>query len=329
MCVKNLRNSFLILSAIFFCRLQSAVAAPKYPSIQEVRGQVWVSGKENKKQLLSKKSVLLERALLETSETGLVKISLDAQRSFTVLGDSTVLLPTISNGSRNENREVPIIILSRGRLRWQQLSNEKPAYNTALHSDLFEFIIPQGDFVFSMNLAKAFASVKVLKGSLEFSALNGEDVAAVKEGQEVGFQGVLEGSEIAYDVLLKGKKIPRGHLTPVTAIDKKELASFSDEPSRAQKILNKKRNQERTAGEKARKANTICLAPEASFNQCAWVCLNNPKKEKKDCLTGEEGTSCVRRRCNANGQWSEESPIDVQKSSILCEAKPIVAPCDY
>lgn len=301
------------------------MAASKYPAIQEVRGQAWVSGKDNKKQPLSLKSRLIERAVIETSDTGIVKVKLDADRSFTVLANSEVLLPTISW----EGGEAPVVILEKGSLRWQQLSSEKPAYNVALRSDLFEFLAPKGDFIFSMNSDKAFAGVKVLKGFIEFSALNGEDVAPVKEGQEVGFQGILEGKEIAYDVLLKGKKIPRGHLTPVTAIDKKELALFAGDAEKRQKAADARKAQERKAREEAKKAGAICASPAASFNQCVWICLNNPKKEKKDCLVANEGVSCIRRRCNANGQWAEESQVDAQKSSIICKAQPVVAPCDY
>ncbi len=326
MFVKSLPS---ILKSVVFAALilsgAHSLAALKYPSIQEVRGQAWISGKDNKKQTLTSKSSMIERALIETSDSGIVKVNLDAHRSFTILGGSEVLLPTISW----EGGEAPVIILSSGSLRWQQLSNERPAYNVALRSDLYEFLAPKGDFVFTMNPEKAFAGVKVLKGYIEFSALNGEEVAPVKEGQEVGFQGILEGKDIAYDVLLKGKKIPRGHLTPVTAIDKKELLAFSSVTQKNQRAAAARKAQEKRAHEKTLKSGAICSAPSAKFNQCVWVCLNNPKKEKKDCLVAQEGVSCVRRRCNANGQWAEESAVDAQKSSISCKVQPVVAPCDY
>ncbi|MDG0817315.1 hypothetical protein [Bdellovibrio svalbardensis] len=328
MFVKSLPSIFSATLMVFGSLVvagASASAASKYPSIQEVHGQAWLSGKDNKKQTLSLKSPLVERAVIETSEAGTVKVNLDAYRSFTVLENSEVLLPTISF----EGGEAPVIILEKGSLRWQQLTEEKPAYNVALRSDLFEFLAPKGDFVFSMNSEKAFAGVKVFKGYMEFSALNGEEVAPVKEGQEAGFQGILEGKEIAYDILLKGKKIPRGHLTPVTAISKKELAAFSDEAQKLQKNAERRKAQEKKAHEEAKRSGAICSAPAAKFNQCVWICLNNPKKEKKDCLLAKEGVSCVRRRCNANGQWAEESAVDAQKSSITCKAQPVVAPCDY
>ena len=299
-------------------------AAPRYPMVSEVQGQVTWLGKDDKKFPVKARTVLVERAVLETGEGASIKVSLDPERTFTVLENSRVFLPSISW----EGGEAPILILKSGRLRWQQ-TDGKIAYNVALSSDLFQFLAPKGDFVFSMYPDKAFAGVKVFKGSLEFSALNGEETAQVHEGQEVGFQGILEDKKIAYDILLKGKKIPRGRLTPVSEIEKKELAAYSSEQTKKQKAAAAKKAQEKKAREAAKNSEFICSAPPAKFNQCAWVCLNNPKSEKKACLTSRAEVSCVRRRCNANGVWAEETPVDAEKNGSPCKAQPVVAPCDY
>lgn len=315
-------NSLLISVLVF---ASGAEAAPKYPVVSELRGNVTLTGKDSQKQPIKAKTVLIERAQLVTGEGSTVAVRLDDHRMFTVLENSEVLLPTISW----EGGEAPVVILKKGQLRWQQAPDGKVAYNLALRADLYEFLAPKGDFVFVMNPEKAYAGVKVFKGSMEFSALNGEEAATVKEGQEVGFQGVLEGKEIAFDVLLKGKKIPKGHLTPVTALSKKELAEFSTEEQKRKHVIDVERAQKKKAAEEAKKSGAICTAPAAKFNQCAWICLGNPKGEKKNCLTDKAQVSCVRRRCNANGQWAEETPVDMQKSGVQCKAQPVVAPCDY
>ncbi|QDK37542.1 hypothetical protein [Bdellovibrio sp. NC01] len=318
-------KSLLKVSSLLIFLPAVTLAAAKYPQVAEVRGNVFLTGKDGKKQALKKTTPLIERALFETTEGATVKVLLDADRSFTVQEASEVLLPTISW----EGGEAPVILLKKGELRWQQLTENKPTYNVALRSDLFEFLAPKGDFIFSINPAKAYAGVKVIKGSMEFSALNGEESSHVKAGQEAGFQGIIESGEIAYDILLKGKKIPRGNLTPVVSMSKKDLDGFSDEAAKAKRAAAQRKADDRKAAEEAKRSGAICSAPSAKFNQCAWVCLNNPAKEKKACLTEKEGVSCVRRRCNANGVWAEESPVDAQKSSIQCKAQPVVAPCDY
>ena len=311
--LKRITNLKVALSVLVFAGALSATAAPKYPAVLEWQGGVSLTGKDGKKVQVKGKVALQEQALLETSDEGSVRVVIDAERSFIVLPHSAVFLPTISW----EGGEAPLIVLKFGSLRWQQASKDKVAYNAALSSDLFQFIPPIGDFVFEMNPAKAYAEVKVLKGSIEFSALNGDESAQVKAGQQVGFQGMLEGKDIAYDVLLQGRKIPRGRLTPVTAISAKEMASFDGAEKKQKKAESLRKSKAQAALEAEGKSGAICAKPAGRFNECVWQWVGKP------------GGSCQRRRCNANGVWAEEVLVDAQKAGTNCKAQPVVAPCDY
>ncbi|MEN0058815.1 MAG: hypothetical protein AAGB31_08265 [Bdellovibrio sp.] len=300
-------------------------APPKYPAVVEFQGPVWLTAKDGQRSPLKGKPVLRDKALFETSGSGRVKVQLDSERSFTVLPDSEISLPAISW----ESGEAPIIHLRKGSLRWQQKLSEKGAYNVALRSDLFEFLAPPGDYRLTMDPAKAFTSVQVYEGELFFSALNGEESVMVRAGQQAGFQGVFESGEIAYDVLLKGKKIPKGVLTPVTAIDTKELDREAEQEKQRLKAEQERKARKKAALVKKKRPGEICSEPSAKFNECAWVCVSNPKKEKKLCLVEQKEVSCVRRRCNANGVWAEEAVLDAAKASTLCKAQPVVGLCDY
>ena len=308
--LKRITKLKVVLSLFVISSSLSVFAAPKYPSIIEWQGSASVTGKDGKKVPVKGKLPLQEQALFETGDDSSLKVAIDAQRSFVVLANSAVLLPTISW----EGGEAPLIILKSGSLRWLQPSKEKTTYNAALSSDLFQFIPPVGDFVFEMNPAKAYAEVKVIKGTIEFSALNGDESAQVKEGQQVGFQGMREGNEIAYDVLLQGRKIPRGHLTPVTAISAKEMSVYlgADKKQKQAESARKAKEMAKRAAESVQGA--ICSKPAGRFNDCVWR---------------KSGATCQRQRCNANGVWSEEMTLDAQKASINCKAQPVVAPCDY
>lgn len=313
---------FLLIS---FATLLAGAALPKYPMISEWSGQAWVTSKDGKRTQIKAKQTIRDKALFETSLSGYVKVQLDEIRTFTVLSGSEVSIPVISL----ERGEAPILILKSGSFRWQQSDKTKASYNVALRSDLFEFLAPAGDYIFTMEPSRAFAGVKVISGSMEFSALNGEESAQVQAGQQVGFQGVLEGKEIAYDVLLQGKKIPRGKLTPVIPLEKKEASQFADEEKAHQKKEKARAAAEQKRLESIRKEGRICVDPPAKFNECAWICVGNPKNEKKHCLTQKEGVSCVRRRCNANGDWADETVLDAEKGGSICTPKAVVAPCDY
>jgi hypothetical protein len=321
-----LRNLKVTLSVfIGLISLNSLAVVPKYPVLSEVQGQVWLTGKDGKKELAKAKTILREKAVLQTSATGFVKILLDEVRSVTLLASSEVSIPAISW----EGGEAPVIFLRSGDIYWEQSLTKAPAYNTALRSDLFEFIAAPGDYVLSINSAKAYASVKMLEGSMVFSAMNAEEHVTVKKGQQVGFQGVLEEGEIAYDILLKGKKIPKGHLTAITAVDASELNKKAENLKKQEAAKAAQSKKDKAAAAKSKKEGYICTAPSGKFNQCAWICQGNPKSEKKRCLAAQAGVACVRTRCNANGVWAEETALDAEKASRLCQASPVVAACDY
>lgn len=315
----------VLLSALSFLTVTSSFAeAPKYPAIREWQGHVWLTGKDGKRLQVRSKQVLREKALLETSASAQVKVQLDEKRSFTLLGSGEVSLPIISW----ESGEAPVVLLKSGDLYWMQNPKEKGSYNIAVRSDLFEFLAPPGNYILSINPGKAFAGVKMLEGSMEFSALNGEESVVVKSGQQVGFQGVLDGGDIAYDVLLKGKKIPKGHLTAVAPVDAHELTKAADAEKKRLQDVARKQAKDKAALAQAKREGVICSNPPAKFNECAWTCLNNSKKEKKNCLISA-GATCQRQRCNANGDWAEQTPLDAEKASTVCKAQPVVAPCDY
>lgn len=302
-----------------------AAAAPRYPTVVDVQGQAWVTGKDGKRLFAKRKQKLIEKALIETGLGARVTVDLDGQRNFIVQEASEVSLPAISW----ESGQAPVLNLKKGSLRWQQPSGEKPSYNVALRSDLFEFIPPAGDYIFYVDPTKAYAEVRVFSGSIEFSALNAEDSINVKTGQQVGFQGVIESGQIAYDVLLQGKKIPRGKLTAIKPVEKNDLLAEEARLSELKKAEAAKQAKAKKAVEQKKKAGYICEAPQARLNECSWTCDKNPKSEKKACLTGNADVRCLRHRCNANGQWAEETALSAEMGSTSCKAGVVVAPCDY
>ncbi|WP_413587481.1 hypothetical protein [Bdellovibrio sp. HCB274] len=323
--LKKILKLKVLLSLFSLTAIAATAAPPRYPAIEEVTGKVILTNKDGTKLTLTKQTVLQEKALFETGDDSSAVIAFGPVRKFTVMPNSSVLLPTISW----EGGEAPVLILRSGSLRWVQKEGEKTRYNTVLRTDLYEFIPPAGDFVFSMNPPKAYGEVKVITGTIEFSAMNGETSATVKAGEQVGFQGIMEGGEIAYDVLLQGRKIPRGNLTPVTKLSSKEIAAFEGAEKKRKAQEAQRARKQREAAEAAKRAGGVCSAPPANFNECSWACKGNPKGEKKQCLLSNPGVTCERRRCNANGEWADKTVLSAQNASINCQAQPVVAPCDY
>ena len=77
-----------------------------------------------------------------------------------------------------------------------------------------------------------------------------------------------------------------------------------------------------------REESFVCHEPAGKFNDCAWTCVNNPAKEKH-CRTERADVQCVRKRCNANGEWTEETRLPASFHGLCDPAHPRIAPCDY
>lgn len=315
---------FLKISSVALSLIlaSSAWAKKSYPVLLSVQGKVWITGAKDRKTPAKKNELLRGHALIETDAGSEVSIAWDADRELTVLAGSQVQVPAIAW----ETGEAPVILLKAGAIRWRA---EKESYNVALRSDLFEFIAPKTDFIISMDPVHAYTEVKVYRGALNFSCLNGDESEWVKAGQKAGFQGVLENGRIAYDILLKGRKIPRGKLTPVTPLERDEYRPFTEAEKKREKQLARERHASQAAAAQKRQKGQICESPLGKYNQCAWICLGNPKGEKKNCVIGQAGVQCVRRRCNANGEWAEETPVSPENAQVLCKAQDQVGPCDY
>jgi len=322
--MKTLSSTLAFAALILLSSL--AEAAPKYPFVVEIKGKVKWTNRDDEEGKLKVQQVLIEKAGLQTEAQSQVLIQIDAHRQVRLLENSQLAFPSMSW----ETGEAPVVILKSGSMRWKEEAGK--TYNIALRSDLFEFLSPQGDFIFTYDPKKAWADAKVIAGQMEFSALNGEDAALVTAGQKVSFQGVKEGDEIVYDVLLKGKKIPRGKLGLVEAMSEEDKKIFLPPVVKKASTPKKKKSEkerEPQQPDSPKDPGDICQSPNAKFNQCAWVCEGNPKGEKKVCRLEKPEVSCVRKRCNANGEWAESTPLSKEKAAGMCGAKPLVKACDY
>jgi hypothetical protein len=327
--VKSFRGELAVCFLSWLSLASFAVGAPgkgatKYPHIVEVSGKVTWTDRNGKTSAAKKNQVLIEKAAIETAGSGRAKVQLDAHRLVELFPDSRLEIPAISW----ETGEAPMVSLKSGTLRWLQAT--KGTYNIALTSELFEFIPPIGDYVFSFDPKAAIAEVKVVEGKISFSAMHAEDTAEVQAGQKCQFQGVKENGEIVYDVLLQGKKIPRGRLGNVQTFTSEEKRQYSAQTVKKKAVVAaQKKKAAEVAQKAARDPSQICAAPVARLNQCAWICTGNPAKEKKICHFEKPEVRCVRKRCNANGEWAEATEIPQEKAQALCSATPRVQECDY
>ncbi len=306
------RNFVLLLIVLLFHMASEAkVKAPKKvltPQILEVQGSVerQIPAAPNRPatiKAVTPKMTISDNLHLRLKPHSMVKVKLDEKRVLTAYGPGELIIPMISW----EDRQFSEITLIQGILR---LEIEDHPFPFTLKSSLFEQIPPVGETVFIYDPTRAFAEAWVVKGKMEFGALNADEVVMLKSGQKVTFQGYLEEGEIAYDLLLEGRKIPKGKLLSVQLIRNDELQSYTSKGEAKKRQALAAQNAKIQKREAQFNASILCQKPKGRFNECLWRRQN-------------EG--CYRLRCVADGQWKDRQRV----SDSACSGNPKVAPCDY
>lgn len=300
---------------------------PGYPKILKTEGKVTATSEG--KTIPAKVGERIRGSLtVQTSDKSRFRLQIDEHRKIFLGPQTEIQIPGISW----ESGQLSEIKLIYGELRL--ISTAPPQvqpFPVRVTSVLFQHDWGPGDIVYRLEPPLAKATVFVMEGESVFYPLNNpEDTVNLKKSEKVTFQGRLEDSEIAYDILLQGRKIPKGVMGKAEPITAEELKIWDlGEEHRAEEAL-KKSKLKKKEDENKLGPGQICLHPKAKFNECAWVCVNNPKKEKKKCLLGQVGVFCERRRCLANGEWGDRQRLSADVGSLRCtHLEATVDACDY
>lgn len=185
------------------------------------------------------------------------------------------------------------------------------------------------DFVVTHLKGGDITKVETLKGSVELGDHKHREKSLVKKGQYASYV-LLASNSARDDGVINDDDIgswnQRGFLTPVYKLSDKHIELIDiatdyreDDTDRGVANLAKVTSEDKN----------ICVEPGGAFNQCAWVCVNNPSGETK-CRTDLSNVRCVRKKCDANGRWAAEERLPASTGSIKCDARsPVVGPCDY
>ena len=139
---------------------------------------------------------------------------------------------------------------------------------------------------------------------IKASNLMGEKLV-VKEGTFLTW--VSETRKELFSMDEKMALVDQGFITPVFQIPNfKPPKKASDEPPKVGLQLadwsKKPPKNSKVRGLALTDMDALCTKPEARFQQCAWACEGNPKGSGS-CRAEKPGVHCVRRVCNAAGQW--------------------------
>ncbi len=288
------------------------------PVVSQVRGEVFFEErqvlaptgkqgglfprKKGSESPIKEGTLLITGGTFTTSPEAQARIELDSENAFILLGDSKVEFSLLSD----EKKSAFYVVLISGKMRVISAGSNQIQYGTPVTNDFYQF----GEFILSYDSSLVRATMTSVRGVFQFRGFQGESSSRIGPGEQAYFQGVLEDGAPVFDFLLKSKKVARGELGPVIALPKAEY-EILDSSTQFKKLEKPKQIEKRP-----KRVDHICDKPPGRFNDCVW--------QKKQ-------SACVRRRCNANGQWVDSHETPLNRGGI-CSPKgtvDVVGPCDY
>jgi hypothetical protein len=311
----------LSLAAVTAAAKGKSSSKSRYPQAQTVSGPVEqvedminVVGREPKRsekaKPVHKGSVYKDKAQFRLGDKAQLRLALSSESTLILNENTEALLPNIAW----EDGGVKEILLKKGSLRYIC----KAKCERKIITPLYEGIPPVGDYLIEYDPKTPRIQITTISGEMAFRGLENETAVVLHAGEKASFKGQLENEEPVYDFLLKGRKVAKGQLSEVQKLSPEEMRALvkqEDDLVKAQK----------KAPKSQRLPSQICDKPWGELNQCAWICEHN-KKGAQDCKV-QDGAQCIRRRCNANGEWSDRAEIPASQSS--CQKNPVVGPCNY
>ena len=289
-------------------------------SIQIVKGQAWLKNEMGGQRVINLGMEVRENDTLITSAAGRLTLKLNNGNVIHVLPNSLMKMSEVDLEGRKT-----LIDLQKGQLRTkvnQKLGGANSYFKIRTRSAVAG--VRGTDFVVSYEVTqKAVTKVQTFEGAVELASSDLTKRQKILAGQESSF--VVAANTTDTDVFSDDEIndfIARGYMTPVYKMSESEIKKLKWETDAANEGFAR-----RSLANKM-KEKFICSEPKALLNQCHWRCENNPKGEKR-CRTDLPYVNCVRKLCNANGQWSDETRLP---STFFdkCHPQEIkVGPCDY
>ncbi len=171
------------------------------------------------------------------------------------------------------------------------------------------------DFLTTYYENSQITKVQTLEGKVELASLTGGTKSLIPAGQYASF--VIDTDHDTSSASMK--YVDNGFITPLGSINSEQLKEIDRKFAF---------DSGREMASNSPEDSPICAAPAAYLNQCSYQCINNPKKAEH-CRTDLSSVKCLRKRCNANGVWAEETRLPASHYEKCPPAGIVVERCDY
>lgn len=283
-------------------------------------GKSWIVSSLGNKVKAKKDLRIYESDKITTSSNGKVKIVFNDANILFVANSSEVKIEEYMASKKKSNRKV-LLKLLKGKLR----SSVKQKYDNT-QASRFQVKTKSAvagvrgtDFVVElMSNHKYETKVTTLEGLVQFkNSVGSEQVVDVPANHTTSY--VVDTSALKGNA--DSEFVARGSMTPLYKVSGDEVSALIAQ-------LEDKTKTKPISIIKVAEDDSICSQPKADFNMCSWKCENNPRGQKS-CRTDLENVKCVRKRCNANGEWVDNFRLPASIGEKCPAYGHKVKDCDY
>ncbi len=294
---------------------------PEVGSISLLSGHAWIQSELGDRKVASKDMVVHESDSIITNAEGKVQITMKDGNSINILPNSQTKLTKMQ---AEGDEKSTLIDLIKGKVRSKVVKKYKGAEYFKVRTQSAVAGVRGTEFVVSYEVGeKAITKVQTLEGAVDLKSKDEKQTQSLLAGQEGSFVVAANTNEVFSEDEINSF-VSRGYMTPVYKLTESELKKLNiDTNMDGDQVV-----EQAVAKLKPMKGEQICAAPKGNLNQCAWECMNNPSGEKK-CRTDLSKVNCVRRRCNANGEWADELRLPASYQDYCAPQGVQVKECDY
>lgn len=305
-------------------------------TIVVAKGAAWVTPESGKPKAAKVGLKIFEKDVIETGKDGQVRVLFNDKNIMNIVPGSKARITEVQMDTADQDHTM--IDLIYGKIRSKVQKNYDGANNNNYYRVRTKSAVAgvRGtDFVVSYFEGHGIETkVQTLEGKVALAARQGMDdhgkhldekeskqTIEIPKGNYAKF--VIDKDAIGTDVFSEAdisNFVARGYLTPVYQLTEKELKLLDADTGLHEP--------ERQVANSGKAKDHLCREPSAAFNQCVWTCKGNGHSGAK-CDTSLPGVSCVRKRCNANGRWAEETRMPASLSTFCRGDRDVVKPCDY
>ena len=287
-------------------------------------GKVTVRDTLNREQAITPNMLLYEGDTIITDNNAKVSIKFKDDNEAIITENSRFRLTTYKPQNSQQKGNALLELLKgkvRSKVKQKYKNNDKnTGYKIKTQSAVAG--VRGTDFRVSYITGKNFiTTVETITGKVELSDTTGEEKRVVSENQKASY--VVE-SKSVFDKKEINEFVKKGYMTPLYKLSKQEIKELEWETSMQAKraTASVEKTQTKTT------TSYVCEKPQAELNQCYWQCVGNPRGEGR-CRIDLPQVKCVRKRCNANGEWADPARIPASQISNCPATGITVKDCDY